>query len=653
MPSTPTDTTCVVYCRVSTDRQAKEDKGSLDAQEANGLAKAAELGLRVLYTVKDAESAWILDKRSKFQQVLHDARAGQFRWLIVDRMNRFTRSEDLSEYMAVMTELRAAGVTPIFTDREYEQSPTGQLMMTMDAWVSAMEQANRRKQSLTGKRHKVEHLHRPNPGSWPRYGYVWVDDEKTRMDFDPGDSQRVVRRIWDNFLHAEHPTLSGTKKALNREGVLPPREYRGIAAAKNTPSAGSRWTIETIRNILRNPIYWGGNADGLVPAFVESKYSNQTLIPAYAPAYVTRDEAARVHARLETNKAYAARNRKHDFGTLLYGGFVRCAYCGWKLVTTYHRPRVDGTRLAVYRCQHSRSHGTNDCKGVQISAETLDLAVLDALDQQIHKGDFLRRIFDAWEADSELAMATVRAAEATLKETHQQVQNAAARLATYAPGDPLAAPLENHARMLAATLPGLQDRVARAQAAVQAARGNPELRHQLATWFDGWLCGMWLLSRDAQRDFLASLKAHVKLWRAEDRTPRAQLVIALPSSALRLPIAPSVSSSDSPLQRDAETGEWLLNVDTEEAAQMAADARGVTFVDTAGDAAAAPTNDGDVAALMQDIVAELTAQGYGDAVAQRMAGPIVSSRPRRCHRAPADRQARVAVACVQHHPPAV
>ena len=48
---------CVIYCRVSSKQQAADDKSSLDDQERNGLKKADELHLRVLYVVKDAETA--------------------------------------------------------------------------------------------------------------------------------------------------------------------------------------------------------------------------------------------------------------------------------------------------------------------------------------------------------------------------------------------------------------------------------------------------------------------------------------------------------------------------------------------------------------------------------------------------------------------
>jgi site-specific DNA recombinase len=252
-PTTPTTEWCVPYCRVSSEKQAAEERGSLDQQERDALETARKAGLRVLYVVKDAESAWVLDKRSKFQEVLRDAKAGKFSVLIVDRMNRLTRSEDLGEYMSVMAALREAGVRVLFSSREYDASPIGQFMQFADAYVSGQEQANRRKQALVGKRTRAHARHQPIPGSWPRYGYVWVDEKKTQMAFDPGGAQAVVRRIWAHFLTGEHPTLSGTAKQLSQEGVAPPRVYAGITSAKNARACGPLWNAETVRGILPVP----------------------------------------------------------------------------------------------------------------------------------------------------------------------------------------------------------------------------------------------------------------------------------------------------------------------------------------------------------------------------------------------------------------
>lgn len=520
---------CVIYCRVSSERQAKEDKGSLHAQERNGLTKAAELGLRVLYIEKDAESAWILDKRSKFQRVLADAQAGKFNVLIVDRMNRLTRAEDLGEYMQVMTLLSKAGVEVVFSTRDYDRDEVtgkvtalGHVTQFLDAYVSSQEQAHRRNQSVGGKRERVEQRQQPNPGSWPLYGYVWTDETKIRMVKDPGDSQRIVDRIWQSLLRHEHPTLRALAVHLNTEGVLTPREYRGVARSKNAAAGGPRWTATTIRELVHNPVYWGGDAQGMVPAFRWSTRSDETLIPAYAPAYVTREEALRVHARLTANQRFAPRNRRRDWGTLLHGGLAKCGECGWTLsIREDQTVRADGTRLLMYRCGQADQYGRRACGGGSISAETLDAAIEETLDDLFNGGHYLERLFAAWDSDAESAMGAARTLEQTLKDTERQVANALARIATYAPDDPLAAPLEAHARMLAETLPGLRKRHADALAAITRAHNNPVLREELRAWFAAWMSGYGALPRAKQREFLFAIGAEVRLWRAEVRSPRA------------------------------------------------------------------------------------------------------------------------------------
>jgi hypothetical protein len=111
-------------------------------------------------------------------------------------------------------------------------------------------------------------------------------------------------------------------------------------------------------------------------------------------------------------------------------------------------------------------------------------------------------------------------------------------------------------------------------------------------------------------------------WRAGDHTPRAQVIIALPSSTLALPPAPDATS---PLHFDAATGVWSLDVDTAEAARLVTDARGVTVYDGGNPVVATvrtegETVSGDAAEIMQAVVAELMARGYSESAARRMAG---------------------------------
>ncbi len=247
---------CVVYCRVSSTEQAAVDRASLDAQERRLLPLAKELGLPILYVKKHAESASILDKRSEFQQVLADAKAQKFQVLLVDRMNRFSRSEDLSEYMQVMTRLKEAGVRVVFAEKQYDNTPTGQLQAFVDAYASAVEQANRRKQSRDGKHGRVHTHKHPLPGHKPPYGYRWVQTpdgqvKKTNLEKTADQTQETVERIWRYFLQDEEPTMRGMAMRLNRAHVPPPRRAHGVAGA------GDRWYASSIQAILHNGVYWG------------------------------------------------------------------------------------------------------------------------------------------------------------------------------------------------------------------------------------------------------------------------------------------------------------------------------------------------------------------------------------------------------------
>lgn len=544
--------TCVVYCRVSSDRQAEEDKTSLDDQERRGRAKAAELGLSVLYVARHAESAWVLDKRSKFQVILVDARAGKFSVLIVDRMNRFSRSEDLSEPILVLRQLRELGIRVEFCDRQYAPDVLGQMMQLFELGMSARDQEQRRKASYAGKVGRVTKGLHPIPTRRALYGYVWQPTQdgatkKTALLKDPGSAQAVVDRIWRYFLHftptttQPRPTLYGIKTLLNQEHVPPPLVYQGVR--DKTGTRRNVWTTATLTKILHNGVYWGEPR----PALSDSKYPDLQApvpIPAYGPTYVTPQEAARVHDILAQNGAHGGRPRKRHRDTLLHGGLVRCAYCGHPLAPMgVGRRQADGTRKLYYRCSEQSNHGREVCQGTNIRAEVLDWAVIATLQEHLRYGQFLERLFAAWEADGSAAHGQVRIAQAAYDETYAQITNLAQYAAHTPPNSAAGAALQLQLDQANALLPGLAKRVASAKADAAKVRGSAALRDELQEWFAAWTDGFTMLSRARQREFLFATHACVTLWRSKDRTPRADLLIGLPTDVLALPPAPEVSST--------------------------------------------------------------------------------------------------------------
>jgi Recombinase zinc beta ribbon domain len=347
--------------------------------------------------------------------------------------------------------------------------------------------------------------------------------------------------------------------------------------------------------------------------FATSKYDEPVAIPAFAPAYVTAADAARVQARLSSNQRYAPRRARRAWPTLLHGGLARCAGCGWAL--TPHEDnhvRADGSRLIHYRCRTATQRGSVACKGVSIPAAVLDYAVMNLLDHELNRGQFLDTLFAAWDADAALMQEAVQSTLRTLRETETQVANAMARLSTYAPGDPLAAPLEAHARMLQETVPGLQQRHRQATAAIARAHNNPTLRAELGEWFSAWLGGFSDLSRERQRDFLFAIGAKVTLWRADERTPRAQLAIALPTSVATLPPAPQGSVG------------WAQDLDLAEGQALVAAAREAAEIEWIGPERGPSVFETGTAEEVLEAIKDATATSPSQPIPRASRGPSAS-----------------------------
>jgi DNA invertase Pin-like site-specific DNA recombinase len=568
--NTPHDL-AVIYCRVSSDRQAADDKTSLDDQERRGRETATRLGVHVLYVARHAESAWMLDKRSQFQGILVDARAGKFSVLIVDRMDRFSRSEDLSDPLLVLRELKDLGIRVEFSDRQYSQDVVGQMMMLFEMGMSAREQQERRKASRNGKIGRAR-LGLPLPTRRPPYGYVWADPErKTQLVKDPGEASAVVERIWQYFLHytpttdRPRPTVRNLRTLLNADHVPTPTMFHGVQDKKGNRHAF--WNDGSLQVILHNGIYWGEPK----PALSQSKFTAEQPpipIPAYAPTYVTPAEAARVHDILAQNAAHTGRPRKKDHQTLLHAGLVYCGYCGHRMDPIgFGRKLSDGTRPIRYRCNQRFIHGLQACSGTTILASTLDWAVRLTLDEHLRKGQFLDRLFAAWDADETAAQGQVRIAQAALDDARQQVASLVASSARHAPNTAAWASIQVQLDRLNDLVPSLEKRVSQAQAAVNQVRGSVALRDELKGWFAAWLDGFYVLPLARQREFLFAVHARVNLWRATDRNPRAELVIGLPSNtlALALPPAPDITVTDEG---------WHLPLDVEHGSRIALAERG-------------------------------------------------------------------------------
>lgn len=211
----PNGPTAVVYCRVSTDRQAKSGLG-LEAQEAAGRRIAAEKGWQAEVVVDAGVSGRVApDDRPALGPALQGLKAGRFCALItstIDRLSRKTRhSLDLAERSQDEGwELVVGGIPDIRT-------PTGYFHSTVMAAVAQLERqtmGQRISDALQAKKARGQRLGCP----------VQTPD-------------RI--RAYIERLHRQGESASAIARRLNEAGVP-------------TVRGGRKWWPSTVKGVLRS-----------------------------------------------------------------------------------------------------------------------------------------------------------------------------------------------------------------------------------------------------------------------------------------------------------------------------------------------------------------------------------------------------------------
>jgi hypothetical protein len=245
----------------------------------------------------------------------------------------------------------------------------------------------------------------------------------------------------------------------------------------------------------------------------------------------------------------------------------------WRWTLTphqYKRPRADGSLLTIFRCQQHTQFGSKACGGVAISADALDCAVIQAIDEHLGRGDFLERAFAAWDRNAEEFNSKVRNIEEQIASVNKKIANAREYILNHGDRDPLAAGLAADARMAADDLPALEERLRAARQTASTARNNTALRDELRAWFNAWTVGFMELDRERQRLFLEGLGAEVKLWRAGERSPRARLTLAIPTSSTDVLPAPlDAAAHRAAYGADATVDDDGIFVDTDAGQEIA------------------------------------------------------------------------------------
>ena len=419
------DRAAVVYVRQSTPQQVLEHQESTARQYALAdLAVALGWPRSQVRVIDDdlGRSGQSIEGRPGFQRLLAEVALDRVGLILGLEMSRLARScKDWHHLLELCARFRVllADAESVYDPAEYSD----RLLLGLTGMMNEAELHILKQRMYQGKLNKAR---RGELVVGVPVGYV--KSPAGEVAFDPDEQvQEIVRLIFDQF--DRQGTVHGVLRHLIAGGIRMPLRRRS-----GSDRGGLHWRPpcrETVRHILRHPIYAGAYVYGFRPSDPRRRKPGHpksgrasglepedclVFLKDRLPAYISWERFEANRARLAANRSRAESPGSVREGAALLAGVVWCGRCGKRMFVRYGRIG----RRPTYVCSTLRSdYGLPLCQSASaaeveawVAGEVLEAlrpAALDAsldaasrVDEQRHRmiRDWERRIERArYEAD--------------------------------------------------------------------------------------------------------------------------------------------------------------------------------------------------------------------------------------------------------------
>jgi site-specific DNA recombinase len=360
-----------VYARVSTTRQAQAQ--TIEQQLDRLCAAVAERGweLEDQHVYRDDGYSGARLGRPGLDRLRDHAALADLEVVLVTAPDRLARN--YVHQVLLIEELAGHGCRVEFLDRPMSDDPHDQLLLQIRGAVAEYERTLITERMRRG-RHARLRAGTLLPWTRPPFGYR-LDPDRPRdasaARTEPGEAA-LVARLFDWYLEPKATLYQLTARLA------------GLGVA--TPTGKPRWTVASVRGILRNPAYAGRamtNRTRVAPArqrrsalqpagpgITHAPRPEQDWIEVPVPPIVSEESFAQVQAKLDANQQGAARNTRHEY---LLRALVSCGAC--RLACT---GRQTGAGYRYYLCR-GRTDPLRAAEGRRCTARYIPAGQLDEL----------------------------------------------------------------------------------------------------------------------------------------------------------------------------------------------------------------------------------------------------------------------------------
>lgn len=349
----------VIYARYSCDKQTEQSiEGQLHVIYDFAEREGYEIVKEYIDRAKSAKTA----NRPQFLQMISDSAAHQWQYVIVYKLDRFSRNRYDSAFYK--QKLKQNGVTVVSATECLSDSPesiiTEAILEAMAEFYSA-ELGQKTKRGMRESALKCQ-----STGAKPPLGYKWGEDKKLQIDPATAEIPRIVFS-----MYADGKGKMTIANELNRRGFR--------------TRTGKQFNLSSFDNMLSNKKYIGIYS-----------YGGEIEIEGGCPALIEREQFEKVQSLIQQTKKAPARARaKVEY---YLSGKLFCGNCGEKMIAVGGTSQ-NGEQHHYYKCK---------CKDCKKKAERKSYAewfitqeILELLNMDTHKERLADKVIAAYKAGME------------------------------------------------------------------------------------------------------------------------------------------------------------------------------------------------------------------------------------------------------------